>query len=508
MVSPKYHQSNDVDRSTSPEAAAGTAPMQVNSAAPPETENAADSLLWLGDEPQEAGSPASNRAPSVGKSTSSGFAETILKQITVFGPNFTIVRSFNLDPRRALPAPKKAEKVKESIPRRLEPDYHAPIKTSLFTASVDDVRLAVWSVRAFCPDGPTNELFELMSRLEVTSPRLFTSIYDTPSPKVGGFRRLWTMAVGQGSDGEPVTLTVMLGLRNGGKIHDHIGVITFNPNKVAGQRYFPRLWAQIDRCVEKSYLRRWDAAFDIPCARWRVRLYKDRRKYAYIVDPGDPASVPRPAGGARGYEKDVTRSGVTEYLGCRSAVGRVKLYDKTREAHLAVPMTRLEITMPGLVLDPERDLFARWPLVSVGPNAHGSVAESHRLTAAYLLSELESYGVPAETLLPHLADTRGGWRLGQLRRQLAAYGQRAPLPCPDDELVRLWRRACAWQKAGTAADEEARAVLAAVDGGDRAEDLRVADYDAQVERACRVLEGDFDAGRMQYRLDLSDDSAA
>ena len=116
--------------------------------------------------------------------------------------------------------------------------------------------------------------------------------------------------------------------------------------------------------------------------------------------------------------------------------------------------------------------------------------------------------MPAETLLPHLADTRSGWRLGQLRRQLAAYGQRAPLPCPDDELVRLWRRACAWQKAGTAADEEARAVLAAVDGGDRAEDLLVANYDAEVERACRVIEGDFDAGQMQYRLNLGDDSAA
>lgn len=508
MVSPKYHQSNDVDRSTSPKADATATPLQVNDGAPSETENDADGILWLGGEPQEACAPGSNRGASVEKSTSPGFAETILKQITVFGPDFSIVRSFNLDPRRALPAPKKTETIKKSIPRRPEPDYHAPIKTSLFTASVDDVRLAVWSVRTWCREGPTNELLELMSRLEATSPKLFTSIYDTPSPKVGGFRRLWTMAVGQGSDGKPVTLTVMLGLRNGGKIYDHIGVITFNPNKVAGQRYFPRLWAQIDHCVEKSYLRRWDAAFDIPCARWRVRLYKDRRKYAYVSDPGDPTCVPRPAGGARGYEKDVTRSGVTEYLGCRSAVGRVKLYDKTREAHLAVPMTRLEITMPGLVLDPERDLFARWPLVSIGPDAHGSVAENHRLTAAYLLAELESYGVPAETLLPHLADTRSGWRLGQLRRQLAAYGQRAPLPCPDDELVRLWRRACAWQKAGAAADEEARAVLAAVDGGDRAEDLRVADYDLEVERACRVLEGDFDAGQMQYRLDLGDDSAA
>ena len=508
MSSLTNHQSQNVDSSTSLGAAAGAASKQVNSFASPEAKNAADGILWLGGEPQEACAPASNRGASVEKSTSPGFAETILKQITVFGPDFSIIRSFNLDPRRALPAPKKAETIKESIPRRPEPDYHAPIRTSLFTASVDDVRLAVWSTRVFCPDGPTNELLELMSRLEATSPRLFTCVYDTPSPKVGGFRRLWTMAVGQGSDGKPVTMTVMLGLRNGGKIYDHIGVITFNPNKVAGQRYFPRLWAQIDRCVDKSYLRRWDAAFDIPCARWRVRLYKDRRKYAYIVDPGDPASVPRPAGGARGYEKDVTRAGVTEYLGCRSAVGRVKLYDKTREAHLAAPMTRLEITMPGLVLDPEHDLFARWPLVSVGPDAHGSVAESHRITSAYLLAELESYGVPAETLLPHLADTRSGWRLGQLRRQLAAYGQRAPLPCPDDELVRLWRRACAWQKAGTAADEEARAVLAAVDGGARAEDLLVANYDAEVERACRVIEGDFDAGQMQYRLNLGDDSAA
>lgn len=72
---------------------------------------------------------------------------------------------------------------------------------------------------------------------------------------------------------------------------------------------------------------RWDLAIDIPYERTTLALERDQRKYA---------------------TEQTSRENITEYLGCRNQVGRVKLYNKTIESKLDYDLTRLEITMDGL----------------------------------------------------------------------------------------------------------------------------------------------------------------
>lgn len=69
-------------------------------------------------------------------------------------------------------------------------------------------------------------------------------------------------------------------------------------------------------------IRRFDLAVDNPIERMSVFLEKDARAY---------------------FERRHGRE-LTQYLGPRSAHGRVKLYNKQLEAKLDWPLTRLEIT--------------------------------------------------------------------------------------------------------------------------------------------------------------------
>ena len=105
--------------------------------------------------------------------------------------------------------------------------------------------------------------------------------------------------------------------------------LEFNPNKVANNKVFKtvhRLLIEHARDVA-THVARFDLAIDIPVDRDKCFLVKDRRMY---------------------IER---RHGVeyTQYLGSKSAsVGRVKLYNKTVEAKLDYPLTRLELTLdPG-----------------------------------------------------------------------------------------------------------------------------------------------------------------
>lgn len=105
--------------------------------------------------------------------------------------------------------------------------------------------------------------------------------------------------------------------------------LEFNPNKVAEHEVFQIIHQLLISYSRKTACRiaRFDLAIDIPVDRNRCFLVKDRRLY---------------------IER---RHGVeyTQYLGSKSAVvGRVKLYNKTAEAKLDYPLTRLELTLdPG-----------------------------------------------------------------------------------------------------------------------------------------------------------------
>lgn len=101
------------------------------------------------------------------------------------------------------------------------------------------------------------------------------------------------------------------------------GFFDFNPNKVGDIDAFWRDYRTI-----KSFCRGWeidrcDIALDIRTRRDFVYLEKDNRKYEQIA-----------------YSL-VNR---TEFLGLRSHIGRVKVYNKTIEAQLPYDLTRIEVT--------------------------------------------------------------------------------------------------------------------------------------------------------------------
>lgn len=102
--------------------------------------------------------------------------------------------------------------------------------------------------------------------------------------------------------------------------------LDFNPNKVAGHAVFVKLLSFLLESTRPMHrtIKRYDLAVDIPVKRFDVFLVKDSRAY-----------IER----RHGQEW-------TQYLGAQSShPGRVKLYNKTVEANLTYPLTRLEITL-------------------------------------------------------------------------------------------------------------------------------------------------------------------
>lgn len=102
--------------------------------------------------------------------------------------------------------------------------------------------------------------------------------------------------------------------------------LEFNPNKVAHHQAFLYVlsWLNNNTIPTRRTVKRFDLAIDIPVNRQDVRLIKDRRVYQ-----------------ERRHGQEWT-----EYLGAKSStVGRCKLYNKTVEARLTYPLTRLEITL-------------------------------------------------------------------------------------------------------------------------------------------------------------------
>ena len=117
----------------------------------------------------------------------------------------------------------------------------------------------------------------------------------------------------------------------------------FNPNKVGGERalrwLLRCLWKRA-RLVEPCTVKQWDLACDWPHPREWYSLRKDARLYE---------------------ETTHSAADCTQYVGARNAPGRCKLYNKQLESHLDGPMTRLEITVPGLA--GPHEVASLWPIV-------------------------------------------------------------------------------------------------------------------------------------------------
>ncbi|MDY3282797.1 hypothetical protein [Dysosmobacter sp.] len=113
-------------------------------------------------------------------------------------------------------------------------------------------------------------------------------------------------------------------------------VFDFNPNKVPRDCIDVVVQILSEGCVKREIVR-YDVAFDFPVSREEVTLIRNSRQcYRQFWDAS---------------------KGLTEYQGERSAHNAMKLYDKTKECGLSVPVTRCEITVGGDYKRSLRDLF-------------------------------------------------------------------------------------------------------------------------------------------------------
>ena len=105
-----------------------------------------------------------------------------------------------------------------------------------------------------------------------------------------------------------------------------IGFMEFNPNKVADQPEFQKIFAHLRMDCFTAEVARWDLAVDVPLSRDLCILTKDKRKYTLMQN---------------------SKLDKTEYLGCHNKSGFVKLYNKKIESDLDYDCTRLEVTVSG-----------------------------------------------------------------------------------------------------------------------------------------------------------------
>lgn len=199
------------------------------------------------------------------------------------------------------------------VKKTLEINYYNPIWQDGLTYSVDMVRL---DVRADLQTGQA--WFNLLSNREMD----FGKVEYYQSFKIYQYRHLLTIELDDCSS----SVTMGFQLNSDKKNDSFKGFIEFNPNKIGCSKFYEWLLDQIKIQFKEVHIKRWDMAIDIPFPRDMVSIHKDNRR----------------------YERIESMDGFTEYLGRRSNDGYVKLYDKTKESQLEIPLTRLEITIEGL----------------------------------------------------------------------------------------------------------------------------------------------------------------
>lgn len=222
----------------------------------------------------------------------------------------------------------------------------------------------------------------------------------------GRFAHLYTLEYGSST----VTLGVGQFVK-GVQADMNRGFCEFNPNKVGGSEGFADFLQLVGSAVQRSELVRYDLAVDLPVDRSHVRTRKDRRRYEFMQ-------------GAT----------LTEYLGARNTVGRVKVYDKAAELGLdGGELTRVEVTCSGQwsveqVLD-------KWPTVYRLNDADGDASDVNAALGLMAL-ELAEYGESPEKYLKRL----NRHRAAKVRKLIegAQYG------CPVAGAARVLIQATAW----------------------------------------------------------------
>jgi hypothetical protein len=194
--------------------------------------------------------------------------------------------------------------------------YHNPLSVGSYTLSIDNIVLDIWISNQNAKEIIDATIYSLTANDGV-------EIISWEGNKPGTFRNQYLFKLTN-----DCSFWLGIGLITTSIMIDRYR-LEFNPNKVSDNEIFKIIHKLLLQYCRKSlsHIARFDLAIDIPVDRSRCFLVKDRRLY---------------------IER---RHGVeyTQYLGSKSAsVGRVKLYNKTAEAKLDYPLTRLELTLdPG-----------------------------------------------------------------------------------------------------------------------------------------------------------------
>lgn len=191
--------------------------------------------------------------------------------------------------------------------------YHNQIYDGELVLSVDNFVLDVSISRAEIRDLLENIIQNIASAAKL-------SVLSWESRKPGTFRYQTAFKVD-----DDRSFWLGHGLIGSGTLVDRYR-LEANPNKVGNDPNFRLIHEFLVRNSREilCHITRFDLAIDIPVDRSLCFLVKDRRLY---------------------IER---RHGVefTQYLGSKASnVGRVKLYNKTAEAKLNYPLTRLELTL-------------------------------------------------------------------------------------------------------------------------------------------------------------------
>lgn len=192
--------------------------------------------------------------------------------------------------------------------------YYKPIQTAEgFTLSIDK------AVIDYKLNGPP-ALDALVDFLDMLPVRMAVAVRHWSSFRWATFKEQYTIGF---RDQNSFWLGV--GLNNTKTEHTRAR-LEFNPNKCASHAAFLAVLAFLNTHTRPMHtaIRRFDLAMDIPVDRANAKLLKDGRVYS-----------------ERRHGQEWT-----EYLGPKSStVGRVKIYNKQKEAKLRYPLTRLEVTL-------------------------------------------------------------------------------------------------------------------------------------------------------------------
>ncbi|MBR2674495.1 MAG: hypothetical protein IKE52_03445 [Mogibacterium sp.] len=174
--------------------------------------------------------------------------------------------------------------------------------------SIDNLRIE-FSIDSYCED-LFLKYFSCFGRTDITH-------YD--NFKFHNYRHLWTIAYDEKS-----SMTVGFSL-NGADYHSDklSGYIDVNPNKVGSFKQFWKDYNFIHNFSKYFNVKRCDIALDLPIKREYLSLIKNNKKYEQISR---------------------SHSNRTEYLGRRSNIGFVKVYNKSMQSKLDYDLTRIEIT--------------------------------------------------------------------------------------------------------------------------------------------------------------------